>query len=147
MEKKPSLDHLLMQISEMLETIENQEGSISKNLTPEVLTKLDILESAVPIFLQHQRETFKEANIDIEHLIQDTLESSDSNPKNRQLLKRAKAIEKDARTLQLAFSKAIERGSGRKKTKRLSKDVNKQQLKERRKLFKPLGGDKNWIPL
>jgi hypothetical protein len=146
MEKKPSLDQLLVEMSEILKIIQNQEGPISQNLTPEVVVNLEILESAIPIFSQYQQETFKEANIDIEHLVKDTLESSNTDPRTRQLLKRAKDIEKDARILQLAYSKAIERGKGRKQVKR-STDTNKQQLKERRKLFKPLGGDKNWIPL
>jgi hypothetical protein len=99
------------------------------------------MESAVPIMKSHLQETFQEAHIDVESVTKEIIESPYTDPKNKQLLKRAKDIEQDARTLQLAYSKALERGKGRKKSK------HPKGSKERRKLFKPLGGDKNWLPL
>lgn len=147
MENKPSIDKLIMQIGEMVEMMQNYKEPISPDKTPLILAELDRLEQAVNVIEEHQQDAFKEANIDIEKLIQESLESPVSS-KNQQQLKRAKEIEVDIRAFQLALSQAMERKKGRKKVKQTPTDsATKQQMKERRKLFKSIGGDKNWIPL
>jgi hypothetical protein len=147
MEDKPSLDYLLLQITEIMEKIKNHRGSISKNFTPEVIDQLDALESSIDILSQHQQSMLKDANIDPDQFIQEKIENPNTSPREKQVLMRAKEIEQDARTFHLALSKAIERKKGKKKTNSDSTKADKKQMKERRKLFKTIGGDKNWIPL
>lgn len=147
MENNPSLDHLLMQVGEMIEMIQNHKGPISSNITPRVLANMDLLEEAVGFINELNQKAFELAGID-EKLKKETLESSSIKSKDKYLIERAENITRDARSLQLALSKAAERGRGKKKTKVPPKTAaNKYNIKERRKLFKPLGGDKTWIPL
>ena len=141
MEKKPTMDQLLLQITEILQMIHHPKGPCSKDLSSELLTPLEILETAIPVMRQHLQDTFQKANIDVERVKQEFIESPTSRTSDKQLLIRAKNIERDARLLQYAFSKAMERGKRRTKTKYT------QEMKERRKLFKSIGGDKTWIPL
>lgn len=142
-----SLDSLLVQVSEMIQMIQNHKGPISGNITPRVLEELELLEKTVVYFNDVNQQAFKDSHIDMERLEKETMHSPTISSKDKQLLLRAKDIERDARNLQLAFSKAIERGKRGQKGKMTTKAPSRQKIKERRKLFKPLGGDKNWIPL
>lgn len=145
MKKTPSLENLLIQINEVIHQMTTHQGPIAQNFTPEINARLEALETAVSIFHQHQQETFKEANIDIERLTQETIESSSPN-RQQQFLKRAQEMQRDAHALHAALTQATKGKRGQKK--RSSRNSSEQQqIKERRKLFKPLGGDKTWIPL
>jgi signal transduction protein with GAF and PtsI domain len=136
---EPTLENLLEQINKTLEIIQNHQDPI--NLSPELLKDIDKLETAVAQFKEDSQELFQLLDIDIEDWKEELLESHQVRSSDKQLIKRAEDIEKEARVMKLALARNRERGN--KKTQR---DADKQ-IKERRKLFKPMGGDKKWIPL
>lgn len=139
MKKKNPLDHLLMEMTEMIQLIQNHRGKISANITPQVLKKIENLEQALAVFEEANQRAFQEAGLDIERLKNETLESPvESREKN--LLQRAEMIASDARSLQLVLSREMKQGQ--KKPRKGASNLN-----QRKKLFKPLGGDANWIPL
>jgi hypothetical protein len=141
MEKKPSIDQLISEISEIIEMIKHRERFSTEALPPSAIVSLDLLKISVLVLHEHLLKIFQEANIDIEKVKKEMMESHNTPSRDKQMIKRAMEVERDARILQLAFSKAMEQGKKRKKRK------NSKEMKERRKLFKPLGGDKDWIPL
>lgn len=139
--REPTLEDLLSTINETLAAIQNHKGPI--NLTPELLADITQLEAAVTDFKETSDELFELFDVDIQSLKQEILESPTVRSGEKQLIKQAEDIERDARVLKLALSKSKGRGKDRNK----QSDAGKQELKERRKLFKPLGGDKKWLPL
>ncbi|KIC71165.1 hypothetical protein DB44_EN00020 [Candidatus Protochlamydia amoebophila] len=141
---KNPIEPLLSQITEILHKIQNHDGSISNNLTPQIIEEIERLESAIALFNDVNQKTFQDANIDVENLKIDSSRSHMISDKDKRVLKQAQEIEKDAKKLQFAFSKIMERGQ---KVSVKKEDPLKQKIKERRKRFKPLGGDKNWIPM
>ena len=144
MKEKSPAEILLGQVAELIQRIQNHKGPISDNLTPRVKEEIERLESAIAIFEEANQKSFEEANVNIEALRLDASRSSSLGEKDKQLLQRAREIEKDAKNLQFANSQIIEKS---KKKPADSKDPLKEKIKERRKRFKPLGGSKNWIPL
>ncbi|MCE2983369.1 MAG: hypothetical protein LW832_07370 [Parachlamydia sp.] len=144
MKEKNPIDLLLAQIADMIQKIQNHKESIAENISPRVLEELERLESAIAIFDEANQKSFEEANINLDALRLEASRSSAMNEKDKQLLQRARDIEKDAKKLEFAFSQMIQNG---KKTKTQSTDRLKDQIKERRKKFKRLGENKNWIPL
>lgn len=135
-----SIGYLLMQLNEMIQLIQNHKGPIAPNITPKVLADIKSLEETIHLFTEINETAFPTTPEDLKQ----SLESSTLNPKDKQLIQRAENIANDAKNLQLVLSKAIERG--KKKRKGSKKNLSKYN-QERRKLFKPLGEDKNWIPL
>ncbi|MBA2369022.1 MAG: hypothetical protein H0V82_08375 [Candidatus Protochlamydia sp.] len=144
MKEKSPAEILLGQVAEMIQLIQNHKGPISDNVTPRVKEEIERLESAIAIFEEANQKSFEEANINIESMRLDASRSTSLGEKDKQLLQRAREIERDAKNLQAANSQIIEKT---KKNNAESKDTLKEQIKERRKRFKPLGGSKNWIPL
>ncbi len=141
MENQNRLDHLLTEMAEMIQLIQNHRGTISANITPQVLKKIEDLEQALAIFEEINKQAFEEAGVDRERLKTEKLESLDVPSEEKNLLQRANRIASDARNLQLILSREMRQGRQKKFRKRSS------GMKERKKLFKPLGGDANWIPL
>ncbi len=145
MENKNRIDLLLFQVAEIIQVIQNHKGPIAENISPSLLEDIEKLEKTFAQFNELSEKSFKESHIDIEQLRTETVRSTNTSAKDKQLLQRAKNIERDARKLQLSLSKAMERGKRQGAT--THQDPLKRKIKERRKLFKPLGGDRNWIPL
>ncbi|WP_068467178.1 hypothetical protein [Candidatus Protochlamydia phocaeensis] len=148
MRDKNQIESLLTQVADLINMIQNHTGPISDNISSRVLEEIERLEKAIALFDEINRKSLEEANIDIERLRMEFARSPLITPKDKQLMQRARDIERDAKNLQLAFSKVIERGqSSSAALEKAAKDPLKQQIKERRKRFKPLGGNKNWIPM
>ena len=148
MEKQPSLDQILIQIQEILQMVQNHKKVPSSDLSPQVLNDLERIESAMKTLSHYHQEGVQEAQLNMDHLIQETQDSVMISSREKQFLKRAQGIEKDVQAFHSALSQAIEKENKRSKNRVPLKDeTSRQQQKERRKLFKPLGGDKSWIPL
>ncbi len=145
MDIKSPIEVLLMQANDILRYFHDHKGSIAENMTPKLLEDLDKLEQAFAQFKELNEKVFKESNIDVERLKAEAMRSPNYSQKDKKLFQRAKEIEREARNMQLSLSKAMERG--KRENAGASKDPLKRKIKERRKLFKPLGGDKKWIPL
>lgn len=141
MNEQNSLNYLLGQVGDLLQKI--QKRPVKDKIPPEALMELERLELAIDLFLELNQKSFQEANIDIEALRKHTAVSKSLTDKEKQILDRAKQIEKEARNIRLNLSPALQRG----RQLTTPKDPKKQRVKERRKKFKPLGGDKGWIPL
>jgi hypothetical protein len=140
MKEQNPLNDLLGQIGDLLHQI--QTNKVIDQIPKEALLELNRLEQAVDMFIELNQKTFQEANIDIEALKKYAKDHPSILTRDKQILDRAKDIEKEAQNLRLSLSPALSRGR-----KSIIKDPEKQKMKERRKKFKPLGGDRGWIPL
>lgn len=146
MKKKPiSLEELLVQIHETMQLIQNPSGVM--NITPELLADIDKFEAAIANLTDNSQALFDLAGIDSESYKKEILESPQVRSSDKQLIKRAEDTAQEAYVMKLALSKSIARGKERKKRETLHSKHGDKQMKERRKLFKPLGGDQKWLPL
>jgi hypothetical protein len=159
MEKDRSLDRLLMEIGEILTLIQKSKGRVH-HVDEWVEKNLDYIEYTIRTLIQYNKENLQKANVTPEQLTQEALASPNTSPREKQLLQRAQEIEEDAILIQSAIAKGLENKRERKKVKpsttkefakgqeaKEERDKNKKQIKERRKLFKSIGGDKNWKPV
>jgi hypothetical protein len=137
-----TLQDLLEQINETLQVIQNHKGPIK--MTPDLIADVEKLEVAVTHFKEDSQELFEIFDIDIKELQQEILESDTARSSDKQLIKRAKDIETEARVMKLALAQSKEK---KRKTPKEQQASDKRQMKERRKLFKTIGGDQKWIPL
>lgn len=142
-EQRATTDKLLVQIAEMMQTIQKNKGSFSNRLTPEILGKIERLELIFAALQEIDQRILDTVGVDMQRLGIETLHSTEISSQDKQLLQRAQALENDARQLQTAVSNAI----GKRKDAKRKGSSTKKKIKERRKLFKPLGENKNWIPL
>lgn len=125
----PTLQNLLLQINETIKVIKNHKGPIE--MTPDLKDDIKKLESIIT--------QFKAKNEELINLFTDSTSTSESPAKMSE-----ETIE--AQIIKLALSKR-----GKKKSEKISGDkqidYEKQRKKERRKMFKTIGGDQKWIPL
>lgn len=146
MEDKPksTIEDLLVLIDQMLKAFSEHKGPIK--MTPDIIADIDKLEAAVAIFQEDSNELLKLLDINPQELKTSILESVAIRSSDKQLIKRAEDIEREARVIKFALSKMRTKGL---KNKRQSEqqDNAKKQIKQRRKLFKTIGGDQKWIPL
>lgn len=143
MSTDPKLQNLLLQAAQLMERVRMHKGSIKENLSPDVLEDLKRLEIAMKAIQELNLRSFEAANLDI-HQLKSTAIHSPSVPKEeKDFLRNAQAIEQEARRLQSLLAKQIRETEG----KSSPKSPQRKQIQSRRNRFKPLGGDKNWIPL
>ncbi len=146
---KPSMERMLTEMAEMMKMIENYKGKLPT--TAEAVAPLlgDIE------MLKHFMDTIEdiviapiEAKVDLDALTQETLENPKISTNYKQILKQSLEVDQEAKILQEAFKKVLDKNKKRSKAKAGDKDgASQQQIKERRKLFKTIGGDKKWIPM
>jgi hypothetical protein len=142
-QKDNALEKLLGQVSEMISMIQNHKGTLSDHIPPVVLAEMERLEKSIALFEEINQKDLKIANIDVNHLKNEALQSTTIPKKDKNLIERAQLIENDARRLKQQVSKVLDKNKPPKKSQ---KNPN-QVIKDRRNRFKPLGGNKNWIPL
>ena len=144
MDAKPkvSLEDLVSEVNKVLHVIQNHKGP----LPPEVLADFKRLKGLLDNFHEDIEDLIKLGDIDINKLKEAIINSPDVKSNDKQLIKQSIDLEKEARVIELALSKAME-NNNEPKTKTPSGNKKKQQIKERKKLFKTIGGDKNWIPM
>lgn len=137
MADKNTLSSLIAQVSIILDIVQKEGQKIEAS--PEVYEALNRLEEGMERFLQLNQKALQESHIDIEK----AQRANTMTPKEKNLLERAKTIERHARALQLRLSKKLEQGSA---TPTRKGDVEQKKMKERQKRFKRLGGD-GWLRL
>lgn len=142
MNPKELLALLTSELAELLELAEDPNASLANRLTPEVIEKIEQLDKQVKTLKEEAIEALQKDDLDIQQLKKERLESSDLSPRDRRLLERVQQVENHAHHVQQSLSKTIENAKPDKSRSKRHKDK-----KDRRKLFKPLGEDKNWIPL
>ncbi len=139
---------LLGVVADIIKAIPIHQGPISRNLTPEVMMELDRLEKAMGEFRDINKQSYKTANVDIDKLRRETFSSEQITPKQKQILIRALEIENEARALQSQYAQVL--AMNKIEAARLTgtgKEGEKREIKDRRKRYKPIGGDKKWIPI
>lgn len=141
---KNPLEALLIQAAQLMERLRTHQGSISANLTPEVMAELQRLEKNMAAMYELNVRTFEEAHIDLDELKSKTIHSPEIPLEDKELFLRGREIEREARRLQADYAKAIQAAQTEKEP---AKSSHQKKMKDRRNRFKPLGGDKNWIPL
>lgn len=147
--KPPSMEQMLNEMAEMMKKIEIYKGPLPT--TPEALGPIvgDIE------MLKHFMDAIEdfviapiEAKVDLDALTQETLENPKISTNHKQVIKQSLEVDQEAKILKAAFKKVMDKNKSRSKSKEGGKDAASQQLiKERRKLFKTIGGDKKWIPM
>lgn len=126
-------DRMLDDLSEMLKQAENSKGPLQKLKNPEAV-KEEL--AMIKKFMASIDECFEEMQ---------SPESAAIPDDQKELISKAKEIEGEARFVQKAYSKALAKKEHIRKSKNKGKADPK--VKERKKLFKSIGGDKKWIPL
>lgn len=136
-----AMDGLLNDIAETLKMIETQKGPIKPIENGEVvLGQVEMIKDIVVMVNEFlaQFQPPEGTEIDLSQM------SSDK----KQFLLKARDVENEAKILDKAFSSALKKSKKEKKSAKGKKGGGQgQQVKERKKLFKTLGGDKKWIPL
>jgi hypothetical protein len=136
-----AMDGLLNDIAETLKMIETHEGPIKPIPNEEVvLGQVEMVKDIVVMVNEFLAKFQPPEGTEID------LSQMSSNKK--QFLLKAKDVEKEAKILDKAFSSALKKSKKEKKSAKGKKGGGQgQQVKERKKLFKSIGGDKKWIPL
>jgi hypothetical protein len=142
---KPTIEDLLAQIDETLKVIQNHKGPI--HLSPDLLADIDKLESKVSDFKETSQPLFDLLEIDVPTQKKEILESSEVRSSDKQVLKHAEDIEKNARAMKLALTRSRGKKARGQHTQSKDQIENKEQIRARRKLFKSIGGDQKWKPL
>lgn len=143
MEEKDPLEILLEKISKLITQLQDAQIP-AKEIPPEVEKELARLEKEI----QEQaavseliKRTASMAAADIPPSVQPIEQAIEAH--TNKLLQKAKVVENTGKNLQFRLSIAISKAKEENKTPK----PTKQQMKDRRKKFKRLGGDKGWMPL
>lgn len=143
MQHQDSILQLLKQITEMIDLIRQKGGDLSGKMTPEAIQDFNKLKESVALFNAANRKGFQDANIDIETLKKQVQVSDVVSEEDKRLLGEVGRVEKNLKEAKISLDKKTKQDQ---ETLKLNKDT-KQKMKERRKSFKSIGGDKKWIPL
>ena len=141
------IEVMLMQIAGLLKKIEDHKGPIQQNLTPAVWAELDRLERSLELFQNTNEKVYEEANIDFIKLEHEVMASSAVAEEDKKVLRESKELMVHAKMLQNAYAQILQSSKKVSRKKKKAVDPLKKAMKNRRKQFKRLGGDKNWIPL
>lgn len=136
-------DQLLEMIADMLEQIHKGKLKSDADLPLGIENDLDVLEKNVALFCQINENIVAQENLkpkEMEKIIQqpnDTL-----SVRQRRLLEKVEKLKTDAESYKNTISKRKKEIQDEKKTS------GKQSFgQKRKKKFKSVGGDQNWIPL
>ncbi len=150
MEKQQAvLNNLLTQLEEIFETLKQVKSAPAAKPTPNLSANLDMLERGIKLLAVYQAKALRENHSNINNPLETIMTSPVTDPNTKEWLERSKQIEKHVQIFREAFQRGLKRHKIRQKEKGTGSSAtnNKQQIQERRKLFKTLGGDQKWIPL
>lgn len=148
MDPKKLLARFTSEAGELIDFLENPDAPLANQLPPQLIEEIERLEKQLREMHDQTKEIFQKANIDIQQLKKEALESSNLSPRDQRLFERAEQVKDHASNTQKALAQAIKNeGPTHKSSKAKKKHKPEKDKKDRRKLFKPLGEDKNWIPL
>ena len=139
MPEKNPFEHILGQIADMVAFVQKNKDKAMKGDLPEDFDlQLNILEQAIQIYRSTLDETLKEAG---------GKPDPDALPtKDKRFLRRAQKLKEEALALknELVPKKHVQK---LKKKMYGKKGDKKSAGRARKKKFKRLGGDKDWLPL
>lgn len=130
------------EIGNLLDKIKDPQNKIKDPLPPEVLKQLEKLEQEVKFVNQLNTQFFQEAGVDIQLVTQEIINAPETPLKEKRMLERSQSIQYEAKSLSQQLMVIIN-----KMKKQEPKDQQKQIIKEHKKKFKPLGGNRGWIPM
>lgn len=141
---RQKIENLFSQVSDMISKIQNYKNSSSLVISPAAFEELERLKKNIEAFEEMTQADLKLAGIDKSCLRFDAFKSDTLSEKDKKLFERAQSIENDAKHLKSHYTKAIEKNKAGKSSTQASVE---KKITERKNRFKPLGGNKNWIPL
>lgn len=144
-ENNPFRD-VLAKAVELMETIQNHKGPI-KNLTSEQKKEIEELSKQWDELKSVSQKHIEDFNVDPEAVRIDAMRSPEVSDKDKKLFTRATRVKRDSEVLKNTIKKKLSKKKPNKLAGVKKKAASNEQMKERRKRFKPIGGDKNWIPL
>ncbi len=150
MNKNNPLESMLTQMTDLMEAIREHKGPINE-ISPEFIKEIEELKQRLVALNHTAKEQLAKASLDPKTIRIDVMGSSKLSDKEKRAFERATRVNRDVKMLKTEIEKTIKK---RKQNKDLSISkpkkktiTTKAQIQKRRKRFKPIGGDKNWIPL
>ena len=145
MENKPesSVRMLLEEIHHTLKTIQHHKGAIK--ITPELNADIEKFAANTVQLKERAEGILNSLDVETKMLEENTLTNSNLRTSDKQLLKFAQEMEIEAYVMQQGLKKGASLKG--KHSSKESKENDRQKIKERKKLFKTIGGDQKWIPL
>ncbi len=128
------LQEVMNAIQQTMEIIANHEGPIPV----EVYEDIEKLKLIAKEYKENVLAVYKKHGINIRELQDELLNSPDVRQSTKQAILQARDIELEARVIDRALTKA-------KKKRKSTDQSDKKKIKERKKMFKSIGGDQNWI--
>jgi len=146
MENKNPFLPLLNQLVEIMNVIQNHKDGLVP-IPKELADELKRLEKEFALINESAKEFMKNIDKDFNTLRIETMHFPDIPENDKKTFERAVKVGRDAEILKAEVGK-LRKKAGPSKTKKMKSSENDDsKIKERRKRFKPLGTDKNWIPL
>lgn len=143
MQHQDVIQRLLKQITEIIELIQQKAGNLSGKIAPEAIPDFNKLKESVALFKAANQKGFRDANIDIGALKNGIQESEVVSEADKLLLEDVNKVQKNLTQVRSLLEKKEKQNAEALE----SNKEHKQKMKERRKSFKSIGGDKKWIPL
>lgn len=133
---------LLEQVRLLHEALKTCHSPIQ--ITPELQEDIQKLRRATGELKEDVEDLFKGMDVDITALQKEVLESDDVRVSDKQMIIQAMDLQKESEVFKAAMKskKKSSKSSSRSKDKR-----DKRLVKERKKMFKAIGGDQQWIPM
>ena len=150
MEKQQAvLNNLLTQLEEIFETLKQVKSAPAGKPTPSLSANLDMLERGIKLLAVYQAKALRENRSNVNNPLEEIMTSPVTDPNTKEWLQRSKQIENHVQVFREALQRGLKRHKMRQKEKSTGSSATntKQQIQERRKLFKTLGGDQKWMPL
>lgn len=138
------IEKMIHQIADMYALVKEYKGKeISANFTPELRERLENLKIAIETFAKLNKEMFASAGIseeDLKKLVENPPETLDK--RTREAIEFSKNLKKEIESdrLRLNLSDEAQKPDS-------SNEKTKSPANQRKKKFKRVGGDGDWIPL
>lgn len=134
---------------ELLEQVQMTHEAIKTcrsplKLPPELQTDIQNLRKAAGLLKENIQDIFKEMDIDAVALQKEVLESDDARMSDKQMIIQAMDLQKESEVFKAALDS---KKKGSKKNTESKNKGDKRLIKERKKMFKTIGGDQKWIPM
>ena len=146
MEAQNPFISLLNQVVELMELIQKQT-KLSPKIPEDLVKDVKLLKEKFKKIEEFTKSQLRESQTDSLNLRIETMNSSNMSEKDKKMLERALHIKRDMQMLKKALNEKRKKASLTLKTKNTSDSDEQANKKKRRKLFKPLGGERDWIPL
>ena len=146
MEAQNPFISLLNQVVELMELIQNQT-KLSPKIPEDLVKDIKLLKEKFKKIEEFTRSELRDNQKDSISLRIETMNSSNMSEKDKKMLERALHIKRDMQMLKKQLNEERKKANSTIKKKNTSDSEDQANKKKRRKLFKPLGGERDWIPL